>query len=156
MTMTEPSKPRGTLRRGSRLSSASGATASHPLKAKIEKTTAKKSEPDAGTFAGSKGAKLRPPGPGLASPCAASATMMTTSLRPVTTSTRSEARTPMYAVAATSPNPPAVQTHTGMFTPYSASTTGVSTVLARYEKTSAGANGSQRVMYQPAKKPARG
>ena len=52
--------------------------------------------------------------------------------------------------------PAVVQSQTGTSTPYSLRTAGVSTVLARYEKTSAGANGSHSVMYQPAKKPARG
>src|SRR5882672_11285395 len=82
--------------------------------------------------------------------------MMAISESPVMTSTRSETRIPRYAVQATRPTPAVVQTQTGTLIPYSARTTGVRTVVARYEKTSAGANGSQSVMYQPAKKPARG
>src|SRR5258705_9008739 len=82
--------------------------------------------------------------------------MMRISVSPVTTRTRSESRIPRYAVQATPPTPTVVHTQIGISIPYSARTTGESTVLARYENTSAGANGSQSVMYQPAKKPARG
>src|SRR5689334_6336827 len=82
--------------------------------------------------------------------------MIAISVSPVATRTFSDTRIPLYAVHATSEIPHVVHAQTGTSMPYSACTAGVSTVLARYEKTSAGANGSHSVMYQPAKNPARG
>src|SRR5260221_9459002 len=111
--MTEPSSPSGTLRRGSRLSSARGAVASQPLYAKIENTTARNSDPPAGTLAGSNGDRVKPPGPGLKSPCTASATLIASSGSPAITSTPSERRIPPDAVQATTPTPPNGPNQTG-------------------------------------------
>ncbi len=82
--------------------------------------------------------------------------MITISVKPVINSTRSETCTPRYAVSATPPTPTTVHSQTGTVIPYSAATHGVSTVLAMYENTRVGANGSHKLTYQPAKNPARG
>ena len=55
---------RGRFWRGFSLSSASGATDSQPLNAKIEKITARNKPPRLDALAGLKAEKLMPPGPG--------------------------------------------------------------------------------------------
>src|ERR1700691_3051642 len=70
MIRIEPITARGTVRLGSRLSSASGAAASHPVIAKIAKTTPRNMP--CGLWNVSQW-KLTPPGPGLAKPLMASA-----------------------------------------------------------------------------------
>ena len=61
---TEAISPMGTLRRGFLLSSASGATASQPLNAKIENMIAVNRPLPAGALARLSGGKLKPPGRG--------------------------------------------------------------------------------------------
>ena len=95
MIRIEPMTARGTVRFGSRLSSASGAAASHPVIAKIAKTTPrnrpwalwKVSQP-----------KFTPPGPGLANPLIASAITISPSITPSTISKRTESSTPRQPV----------------------------------------------------------
>jgi hypothetical protein len=84
----------GTLRRGFLLSSASGATASQPLNAKIENTIAVNRPLPPGALPRFSGAKLKPPGPGLRKPVIARASMITISMAPVMISSFSEIEMP--------------------------------------------------------------
>jgi hypothetical protein len=84
----------GTLRRGFLLSSARGPVDSQPLKAKIENTTPRNRLLARWKLPGLSGAMLKPPGPGLARPLIASATISTISIPPVIRSSFSETEMP--------------------------------------------------------------
>src|SRR6266511_2260916 len=155
-TSTEPTRPIGTLRRGFLLSSASGPVDSQPLKAKIEKTTPRNRLEAREKFPGLSGAKLKPPGPGLASALMARATISTISMDPVMISSRSETTMPAYAHQITRASPATTQIHQGIVTPYSSLMAGSRTVLPSSDKVSAPTGGSHTEKNTPAKKPARG
>src|SRR5919197_1718560 len=102
---TEPTSPIGMYRLGFLLSSAIGATASHPLNAKMENTTPRNRLGARWKFPGESGAKLTPPGPGSASAVTARAVISTISTTPVMIIRRSETLIPAYDHHATRTRP---------------------------------------------------
>jgi hypothetical protein len=117
----EPSTPRGMLRRGSSLSSASGAAASHPVMAKIANTIARKKSCELGALPGFSHEKLVPPLPGSNRPQRASAVQTAISNSPRTMMRLVESSIPRNDVYATTPIRNTMNTHQGKFHPYSAS-----------------------------------
>src|SRR5580693_5323116 len=117
----EPRTARGMLRLGSWLSSASGAAASQPVMAKMANTTPRNrpcSCPECPTVVIQ--LKLRPPGPGLASPHTPSAATMTNSMMPRTMIRFTDSSTPRQAVQVTSAIRKTMNHHHSKVTPYSA------------------------------------
>src|ERR1700722_1413463 len=120
MTM-EPITARGMLRLGSRLSSASGAAASQPVMAKMANTTPRNSPcafPECPAAVSQ--CRLRPPGPGLASPHRPRARTITPSMTPRTMVRFTDSSTPRQAVQATSTMRKTMNHHHSKVIPYSA------------------------------------
>ena len=90
----DPSTPRGMLRCGSSLSSASGADASQPVIAKIANTIARKKSCELGALPGLSHERLVPPWPGSNSPNRASPRQTTISKMPSTMITPVESSMP--------------------------------------------------------------
>src|ERR1700683_85420 len=95
MIRIEPITARGTVRFGLALSSASGAAASHPVIAKIAKTTPR-NRPCA--LLNVSQCRFTPPGPGLAKPLMARAKTVSASKMPRTMSNLTDNSTPRQAV----------------------------------------------------------
>ncbi len=102
MIRIEPMTARGTVRFGSRLSSASGAAASQPVIAKIANTTPR-NRPCKWLLWKEFEIQFRftPPAPGLANPLSAIASTITASKIPSTISKFTDSSTPRQAVQAT-------------------------------------------------------
>ena len=116
----DPSTPRGMLRCGSSLSSASGAAASQPVMAKIANTIARKKSWELGALPGLSHERLVPPWPGSNSPNRASPRQTTISNTPSTMMRPVESSMPRNAVKATTAIRNTMNTHQGKFQPYSA------------------------------------
>src|SRR5215467_3495193 len=102
---------RGTFRLGSRVSSASGAAASHPVSPWTERTTASAKPDRAILLLKLKTPREMPPGPGLANPVIARASTMSISAAPSTTTVLAEILIPRYWRNATSGAPTRMQAH---------------------------------------------
>ena len=101
----------GTFRLGSRVSSASGAAASQPVRPCTDRTTAS-AKPDRAILLPKLNTPSEtPPGPGLAKPVIARASTMSISVAPSTTTVLVEIRIPRYCRNATSGAPTTMQTH---------------------------------------------
>ncbi len=113
---------RGRIRRGSALSSASGATDSKPAKQKSEKTTPSPSPLALGAPAGTKLAHAgASAGPGVASAHTESARMMPISRSASVIVTRAESVMPRYTSVVTTRSPTRKNAHHGQRIPHSVS-----------------------------------
>src|SRR5262245_50893561 len=116
ISSTAPISARGMLRRGSAVSSASGAADSQPESAKTENTTANQS-PCEDVFHGSKPSRFRPPGPGSNTHQTESRKTTAISARPRISIALAEIVTPRYISVSTTPVIARKITHHGMFQP---------------------------------------
>src|SRR5215467_4030634 len=101
----------GTLRRGSRVSSASGAAASQPVRPCTDRTTASAKPDSASLFPKLNTLSETPPGPGLANPVMASERTIIISAAPRTTTVRVDILIPRYCRNATVGAPTRMQAH---------------------------------------------